>query len=149
MADVISFAPQHEEELSDEQMQEMLAQAARRRKENASSVAPVDKDDGVVKAGQFNFPSSTLERWCSLMSRMLEMLRRWTGHACWASRTAGCRTKSARWKILWLSRRRCLRYVVHSLLFFPSFTHFAYEENYPNFFLTRNQVTVLVALCTN
>ncbi|THW32235.1 rRNA-processing protein FCF2 [Aureobasidium pullulans] len=56
MVDVISFAPQHEEELSDEQMQEMLAQAARRRKENASSVALVDKDDGVVKAGQFNFP---------------------------------------------------------------------------------------------
>ncbi|KAG9660425.1 rRNA-processing protein FCF2, partial [Aureobasidium melanogenum] len=54
MADVISFAPQHEEELSDEQMQEMLAQAARRRKENAS-VTLFDKDDK-DKANQFNFP---------------------------------------------------------------------------------------------
>lgn len=53
MADVISFAPQHEE-LSDEQMQEMLAQAARRRQGKAS-VALVDKDDK-DKANQFNFP---------------------------------------------------------------------------------------------
>jgi hypothetical protein len=54
MADVISFAPQHEEELSDEQMQEMLAQAARRRQENAS-IALLDKGDK-DKANQFNFP---------------------------------------------------------------------------------------------
>jgi hypothetical protein len=54
MADVISFAPQHEEELSDEQMQEMLVQAARRRQENAS-VALLDKDDK-DKANQFIFP---------------------------------------------------------------------------------------------
>lgn len=54
MADVISYAPRHEEDLSDEQMQEMLAQAARRRKENAS-VALFDKDDK-DKASQFNFP---------------------------------------------------------------------------------------------
>ncbi|KAI5197823.1 rRNA-processing protein FCF2 [Aureobasidium subglaciale] len=53
MADVISFAPQHEEELSDEQMQEMLAQAAQRRKQNAS-VALFDKGDD--KANQFNLP---------------------------------------------------------------------------------------------
>ncbi|KAI4745948.1 rRNA-processing protein FCF2 [Aureobasidium sp. EXF-12298] len=54
MADVISFAPQHEEDLSDEQMQQMLAQAAKRRQEKAS-VALFDKDDK-DKANQFNFP---------------------------------------------------------------------------------------------
>ncbi|KAH0292088.1 Fcf2-domain-containing protein [Aureobasidium namibiae CBS 147.97] len=54
MADVISFPLQHEEELSDEQMQEMLAQAARRRQEKAS-VALFDKDDK-DKANQFDFP---------------------------------------------------------------------------------------------
>jgi hypothetical protein len=44
------------------------------------------------------------------------------------------------------SRRRPSRYVLNPSFLSPSL---AYEENYPNFSLTRNQGTVLVPLCTN
>lgn len=149
MADVISFAPQHEEELSDEQMQEMLAQAARRRKENASSVALVDKDDGVVKAGQFNFPKLNTG----------EMVQPYVSDAgdvatVDRSRLLGEQDRKLSNQIRKVEdpvavKKKMLEVCCRSLTFSPSFTHFAYEENYPNFFLTRNQVTVLVTLCTN
>ena len=149
MADVISFAPQHEEELSDEQMQEMLAQAARRRKENASSVAPVDKDDGVVKAGQFKFPKLNTG----------EMVQPYVSDAgdvatVDRSRLLGEQDRKLSNQIRKVEdpvavKKKMLEVCCPLPSILPPFTHFAYEENYPNFFLTRNQVTVLVALCTN
>ena len=144
MADVISFAPQHEEELSDEQMQEMLAQAAKRRQEKAS-VALFDKDDK-DKANQFNFPKlntgemvqpyvsnagdvATVDR-----SRLLsEQDRKLSNQIRKVEDPVAFKKKT-------LEVRSDIPLLLHSL---------AYEENYPNFSLTRNQGTVLVPLCTN
>ena len=144
MADVISFAPQHEEELSDEQMQEMLAQAAKRRQEKAS-VALFDKDDK-DKANQFNFPKlntgemvqpyvsnggdvATVDR-----SRLLaEQDRKLSNQIRKVEDPVAIKKKT-------------LEVCLQSFL---TFTSLAYEENYPNFSLTRNQGTVLVPLCTN
>jgi hypothetical protein len=144
MEDVISFAPQHEEDLSDEQMQEMLAQAAKRRQEKAS-VALFDKDDK-DKANQFNFPKlntgemvqpyvsnagdvATVDR-----SRLLsEQDRKLSNQIRKVEDPVAFKKKT-------LEVRSDISFLSHSL---------AYEENYPNFSLTRNQGTVLVPLCTN
>jgi hypothetical protein len=144
MADVISFAPQHEEDLSDEQMQEMLAQAAKRRQEKAS-VALFDKDDK-DKVNQFNFPKlntggmvqpyvsnagdvATVDR-----SRLLsEQDRKLSNQIRKVEDPVAFKKKT-------LEVRSDISFLSHPL---------AYEENYPNFLLTRNQGTVLVPLCTN
>lgn len=52
MADVITVASRNEDDLSDEQMQELLAQAAKRRQEKAS-LAFADEDEA---KSTFNFP---------------------------------------------------------------------------------------------
>lgn len=145
MADVISFAPQHEEELSDEQMQEMLAQAARRRKENVS-VALFDKDDK-DKGNQFNFPKLNTG----------EMVQPYVSNAgdvavVDRSRLLAEQDRKLSNQIRKVEdpvavKKKMLEVCSETFLLLHSFL--AYEENYPNFFLTRNQGTVLVLLCTN
>ena len=146
MADVISFAPQHEEELSDEQMQEMLAQAARRRKEDAS-VALFDKDDK-DKANQFNFPKLNTG----------EMVQPYVSNAGDVATVDRSRLLAEQDRKLSNQirkvedpvavKKKMLEVCLYSFISLHSLP-LAYEENYPNFFLTRNQGTVLVPLCTN
>lgn len=143
MADVISFAPQHEEDLSDEQMQEMLAQAAKRRQENAS-VALADDE---AKSNRFNFPKLNTG----------EMVQPYVSNKGDVAKVDSSRLLAQQDRKLSNQIRKVEDPVavkkqmleVRTLItLHPPFTPLAYEENYPNFFLTRSRGTVLVPFCT-